>query len=81
MLDEYSLEIDTTDHQRVVLAIAALRLLVMGRTLDEARALAKAALAFRSQESDRGFVPASLSSGDDGGVAGSTTTQVDSRAA
>ena len=63
MLDEYAVEIDGSDGQRVVLAIAALRLIVLGRTLDEARALATAAVAFRSQASGYGGESSSLSSG------------------
>ena len=49
-LDEYSIEIEETDHQHVVLIVPSLRLIVLGRTLSEARALANAAITFGGQE-------------------------------
>ena len=50
VLDEYNVEIDEIDPCHVVLVIRALRLIVLGRTLDEAKQLASAAIASRSQE-------------------------------
>ena len=48
-LDEYSIEIDESDRQRVVLIVPALRLIVLGQTLSEARELAHAAITFSGQ--------------------------------
>jgi hypothetical protein len=45
-LDDYTVEIDETDRQRVVLILPELRLIVLGQTLAEARALANAAITF-----------------------------------
>ena len=47
MLDGYDVEVDQHDRERVVLAVPALRLIVFGRTLDEAEAWARAAITFR----------------------------------
>ena len=47
MLDEYDVEVDQRDRERVVLAAPALRLIVFGRTLVEAEAWARAAITFR----------------------------------
>ena len=46
-MDEYITEIDQVEDGHVVLAIPSLRLVVMGRTLDEARARARQAIAYR----------------------------------
>jgi hypothetical protein len=46
-VDEYIIEIDQLEDSRVVLAVPSLRLIVMGRTLEEARAWARAAIAYR----------------------------------
>jgi hypothetical protein len=46
-MDEDIMEIDQIEDGHVVLAIPALRLIVMGRTLDEARAWARSAIAYR----------------------------------
>jgi hypothetical protein len=45
-LDDYTVEIDETHHQRVVLIVPDLRLIVLGQTLAEARVLANAAITF-----------------------------------
>ena len=50
MVEEYNVEIEEIDQQHVVLVIRALRLIVLGRTLAEARQLATAAIAWRRQE-------------------------------
>lgn len=50
MQDDVTVEIDEIDQQHVVLAVRALRLIVLGRTLAEAQALVRAAVAFRSQD-------------------------------
>jgi hypothetical protein len=53
MADEYTIEIDETDPQHVVLVIRVLRLIVQGRTLHEAEQLARAALAWHLREGDK----------------------------
>jgi hypothetical protein len=50
VLDEYNAEIDEIDRDHVVLVVRALRLIVLGRTLDEAQQLAGAAIASRRPE-------------------------------
>jgi hypothetical protein len=52
-MDEYIVEIDELDDNYVVLAVPALRLLVFGRTIDEAMSRARASVDFRVLESDR----------------------------
>ena len=52
VLDGYRVEIEQIDHQRVVLAIPALRLLVLGRSLDDALERARAAIGFRVHDDD-----------------------------
>ena len=54
MLDAYDVEVEQLDDERVVLAIPVLRLIVLGRTLDEAQGWACAAIAFREQQIGRG---------------------------
>jgi hypothetical protein len=68
MLDDYLVEIDESDQRRVVLAVPALHLVVMGRTLHEARALAEAAVAFRRQEPGHGVELQQLKTGRDNAV-------------
>ena len=46
-MDEHIIEIDQIEDGRVVLAIPSLRLIVMGRTLEEARAWARSTIASR----------------------------------
>ena len=46
-MDEHIIEIDQIEDGRVVLVIPSLRLIVMGRTLEEARAWARSAIAYR----------------------------------
>jgi len=46
-MDEFIVDIDQLDKGHVVLAIPSLRLIVMGRTLEEARARARSAIAYR----------------------------------
>jgi hypothetical protein len=53
-LDDYRVEIDETDRQRVVLIVPDLRLIVLGQTLAEARVLANAAITFGSGGTSRG---------------------------
>jgi hypothetical protein len=65
MLDDYLVEIHESDQQLVVLALPALHLVVMGRTLHEARALAEAAVAFRRQEPGHAIDSQSLNTGRD----------------
>jgi hypothetical protein len=48
-LDEYNVEVDEVDQHHVVLVIRALHVIVLGRTLCEARQLARAAIASRDQ--------------------------------
>lgn len=50
-MDEDLIEIDQIEDGRVVLAIPALRLIVMGRTLGEATAWARSAIAYRGEPS------------------------------
>ena len=47
-MDEHIIEIDQIEDGRVVLVVPSLRLMVMGRTLEEARAWARSALGWRS---------------------------------
>ena len=49
-MDEYNVEVEEIDQQHVALVIRALRLIVLGRTLAEARQLATAAIAWQRQE-------------------------------
>jgi hypothetical protein len=48
-MDEYRVEVDELREHAVVLAVPALRLLVFGRTLDEATSQARASIAFRQE--------------------------------
>ena len=57
VLDGYRVEIEQIDHERVVLAIPVLRLLVLGRSLDDALERARAAITFRVHEDDRSRRP------------------------
>jgi hypothetical protein len=52
VLDDYPVEIEETNPRRVVLVMRMLRLIVRGTTLDEARALAAAAVDFRIRGAD-----------------------------
>jgi hypothetical protein len=49
-MDEYNVEVEEIDQQHVALVIRALRLIVLGRTLAEARQLAMAAITWRRRE-------------------------------
>jgi hypothetical protein len=53
VLDEYSVKIDEIDQLHVVLVIRALRLLVLGRTFEEAQRLARAAILSRAGRTTR----------------------------
>lgn len=53
VLDGSRVEIEQIDHQRVVLAIPVLRLLVLGRSIEDALERARAAIHFRVHEDDR----------------------------
>ena len=46
-MDEHVIEIDQIEDGHIVLVVPSLRLIVMGRTLEEARAWAKSAIASR----------------------------------
>ena len=48
-MDEEIIDIDQIEDGHVVLAIPSLRLIVMGRTIEEARAWARSAIAHRNQ--------------------------------
>jgi hypothetical protein len=52
-MDEYTVEIDELHDDVVMLAVPALRLLVFGRSTEEAMARARAAIDFRCHEPDR----------------------------
>jgi hypothetical protein len=56
-MDGYIVEIDQVADGFVVLTVPALRLLVIGLTMDEATARARAAIAFRLQEAGRRSEP------------------------
>ena len=51
-MDECIIEIDQLEDGHVVLAIPSLRLIVIGRTLDEARVRARSAIAYRGLSTD-----------------------------
>jgi hypothetical protein len=57
MLDDYAVEIDETDHRRVVLIVPDLRLIVLGQTLTEACALANAAITFGGARNEPAGTP------------------------
>ena len=46
-MDEHMVEIDQIEDGHVVLVVPSLRLIVMGRTLEEARAWARSAIGWR----------------------------------
>jgi hypothetical protein len=52
-MDEYIVEIDEPGDNLVVLAVPALRLVVFGRTMDEAMSRVRTSIDFRVPESDR----------------------------
>ena len=57
-MDEEIIDIDQIEDGHVVLAIPSLRLIVMGRTIEEARAWARSAIAHRGLSStQRGEPP------------------------
>jgi hypothetical protein len=58
MLDDYAIEIDETDPQRVVLIVPSLHLIVLGHTLAEVRALANAAITFGGARIGPAAIPA-----------------------
>jgi hypothetical protein len=47
LMDEHIIEIDQIEDGHVVLVVPSLRLIVMGRTLEEARAWARSAIGYR----------------------------------
>jgi hypothetical protein len=57
MMNEEIVEIDQVEDGHVVLAVPSLRLIVMGRTLEEARAWAISAIAHRRHDSTRRAEP------------------------
>jgi hypothetical protein len=67
-LDDYTVEIDETDPRRVVLIVRTLRLIVLGQTLADARALANAAITFGSGGIERAPIPPRGAAGDKDGV-------------
>jgi hypothetical protein len=66
-LDDYTVEIDETDRQRVVLVVPDRRLIVLGRTLAEARALANAAISFGGARNGPAAIPTRGADGDQDG--------------
>ena len=52
VLDGYRVEIEQIDHRRVVLDVPVLRLLVLGRSIDDALERARAAIDFRVHDDD-----------------------------
>ena len=52
MLDDYRLDIEEIDQERIVVTVPALRLIVIGQTLDEVWVRVRAALAMRAQEAE-----------------------------
>jgi carbamate kinase len=74
-LNDYTVEIDETDGQRVVLIVPAPRLIVLGQTLAEARALANAAITFGGGGIEPAPIPSRAAAGDQDGV--SATLQSD----
>jgi hypothetical protein len=70
MMEEHIIEIDQIEDGHVVLVIPSLRLIVMGRTLEEARAWARGAIGGRA-----------LANGQSGDVSGDAGRTGDSRAA
>jgi hypothetical protein len=52
-MDEYTVEIDELRDDVVILAVPALRLLVFGRSIEEAMTRARASIDFRCLEPDR----------------------------
>jgi hypothetical protein len=54
-MDGYNVEIEEIDQQHVVLVIRASRLIVLGRTFDEAQQLATAAIAWRRQDGTKSW--------------------------
>jgi hypothetical protein len=81
MLDEYNVEIDEIDQHHVRLVVRALRLIVLGRTLDEAKELARAAIASRRQDVDRPTAQSTTSRTSDGAIATTTVRPDTSQAA
>ena len=67
-LDDYTVEIDETDRRRVVLIVPDLRLIVLGQTLAEARALANAAITFGGGGIERAPTDSQGAAGDQDGV-------------
>jgi hypothetical protein len=77
-LDDYTVDIDETDPRRVVLIVRALRLIVLGQTLAEARALANAAITFGGARNGPAALPTCGADGDqdaDRATPGSDTAQ------
>ena len=74
-MDDYVVEIDELREDLVVLAVPVLRLLVFGRTIDEAMTRAKSSIAFRLLENGPRPEPAvaiALKTTDMGRVASNT---------
>jgi hypothetical protein len=75
MLGEYDVEIEHADQHHVVLVIRALHVIVLGRTLCEARQLARAAIVSRDQVSGEGRTQPAASGGYDDSTALVTETR------
>ena len=58
VVDEYSVEIDQLHDDTVALVVPAMRLVVFGRTMDEALAQARASIRFRVRDTGRRPEPA-----------------------
>ena len=56
-MDEHIIEIDQIEDGHVVLVVPSLRLIVMGRTLEEARAWARSAIGWRGLAASRHAEP------------------------
>jgi hypothetical protein len=57
LMNEDIIEIDQIDDGHVVLAIPSLRVIVIGRTLEEARAWARSAMAYRGVSTSQRMEP------------------------
>ena len=56
-MDEHIIEIDQIEDGHVVLVVRSLRLIVMGRTLEEARVWARSAIGWRGLVASHGADP------------------------
>jgi hypothetical protein len=80
-MDDDGIEIEQLPDDRVVLLVRALRLLVFGRTLEEARTWATAAIAFRTPENGPRPAPRVIAQDPTDGKRSSTIWSADSNAA